>query len=124
MPELDGTVEAARKLQAVQANMYMKAKLAPDQLRDGWAHSRADASNYQDALRIMEALKERHGADIDFQRDQLRGHCAKGGRLPGQGRPQGGAQAVPSCSLQTHHHPQEPRLPRTTTVLTADSTAR
>ena len=25
MPELDGTVEAARKLQAVQANMYMKA---------------------------------------------------------------------------------------------------
>ena len=66
MPELDGTVEAARKLQAVQANMYMKAKLAPDQLRDGWAHSRADASNYRDALHIMEALKERHGADIDF----------------------------------------------------------
>ena len=56
MPELDGTVEAARKLQALQANMYMKAKLAPDQLWDGWAHSRADANNFRDALHIMEAI--------------------------------------------------------------------
>ena len=66
MPELDGTVEAARKLQEVQATMYMKSKLAPAHLRDGWSHSRVDECNYQDALEIMEALKERHGANIDF----------------------------------------------------------
>ena len=66
LPNLDGTVEAARKLQTVQAVMYMKAKMAPAELRDGWSHSRADEQNYQDALKIMEALRERHGGTIDF----------------------------------------------------------
>ena len=65
-PELDGTVEAARKLQAVQAAMYMKAKLSPSNLRDGWSHSRVDEQNYQDSLEIMEALRQRHGGSIDF----------------------------------------------------------
>ena len=66
LPNLDGTVEAARKLQTVQAVMYMKAKMAPADLRDGWSHSRADEQNYQDALKIMEALRERRGGTIDF----------------------------------------------------------
>ena len=66
LPALDGTVAAARKLQAVQAVMYMKAKMAPADLRDGWSHSRADEQNYQDALKIMEALRERRGGTIDF----------------------------------------------------------
>ena len=65
-PELDGTVQAARKLQAVQAAMYMKARLSPSELRDGWSHNRADEQNYRDSLEIMEALRQRHGGSIDF----------------------------------------------------------
>ena len=65
-PQLDGTVDAARKLQAVQATMYMKAKMHPANLRDGWANSKVAEENYKDSLQILEALKERYGGDIDF----------------------------------------------------------
>ena len=65
-PELDGTVQAARKMQAVQAAMYMKAKLSPSELRDGWSHSRVDEQNYRDSLEIMAALQRRHGGNIDY----------------------------------------------------------
>ena len=61
-PKLDGTVQAARELQAVQAVMFLKAKL--DNVT--WTHTRAEEDNYQDSIRIMQALKERHGDDIDF----------------------------------------------------------
>ena len=65
-PQMDGTVNAARKLQAVQATMYMKARMHPGHLRDGWANSQVAQDNYEDSLKILEALKERHGDDIDF----------------------------------------------------------
>ena len=61
-PTLDGTVQAARQLQAVQSIMFLKAKMDTD----GVAHSRAEEDNYKDSIRIMQALKERHGEDIDF----------------------------------------------------------
>lgn len=61
-PKLDGTVQAARELQAVQAVMFLKAKLD----NSTWTHTRAEEENYQDSMRIMQALKERHGEDIDF----------------------------------------------------------
>ena len=61
-PKLDGTVQAARELQAVQAVMFLKAKLDSAT----WTHTRAEEENYQDSMRIMQALKERHGDDIDF----------------------------------------------------------
>ena len=61
-PKLDGTVQAARELQAVQAVMFLKAKLD----NATWTHTRAEEDNYQDSIRIMQALKERHGEDIDF----------------------------------------------------------
>ena len=61
-PKLDGTVQAARELQAVQAVMFLKAKL--DDVT--WTHTRAEEDNYQDSIRIMQALRERHGEDIDF----------------------------------------------------------
>ena len=65
-PQMDGTVNAARKLQAVQAAMYMRARMHPAHLRDGWANSKVAQDNYEDSLKILEALKERHGDDIDF----------------------------------------------------------
>ena len=65
-PQMDGTVNAARKLQAVQAAMYMQAKMHPAHVRDGWANSKIAQDNYEDSLKIMEALKERHGDEIDF----------------------------------------------------------
>ena len=61
-PKLDGTVQAARELQAVQAVMFLKAKLD----NATWTHTRAEEHNYQDSMRIMQALKERHGDDIEF----------------------------------------------------------
>ena len=61
-PMLDGTVQAARQLQAFQSVMFLKAKMDTT----GVAHSRADENNYKDSIRIMQALKERHGEDIDF----------------------------------------------------------
>ncbi|CAE7842296.1 prmt1, partial [Symbiodinium microadriaticum] len=48
-PQMDGTLEAARKLQAVQATMYMKAKIHPAHLRDGWANSKVAQENYEDS---------------------------------------------------------------------------
>ncbi|CAE7243226.1 pfh1 [Symbiodinium sp. KB8] len=65
-PHMDGTLEAARKLQAVQATMYMKAKIHPAHLRDGWANSKVAQDNYEDSLKVLEALKERHSDEIDF----------------------------------------------------------
>jgi len=62
-PQMDGTVNAARKLQAVQATMYMRANMHSG---DGWADSKVAQDNYEDSLKIMEALKQRHGDDIDF----------------------------------------------------------
>eukprot|EP00913_Durusdinium_trenchii_P021087 g19816.t1 len=61
-PKLDGTVQAARELQAAQSVMFLKAKMDPA----GWVHSRAEEENYRDSMRIMQALKDRHGEDIDF----------------------------------------------------------
>ena len=61
-PKLDGTVQAARELQAVQAVMFLKAKLD----NADWTHTRAEEENYEDAMKIIQALKERHGEDIDF----------------------------------------------------------
>eukprot|EP00435_Cladocopium_sp_Y103_P008766 s558_g2.t1 len=61
-PKLDGTVQAARELQAVQAVMFLKAKLD----NATWTHTRVEEDNYQDAMKIIQALKERHGDDIDF----------------------------------------------------------
>ena len=63
MPKMDGTVQAARELQAVQAVMYIKAT-AMDM--EGYGHCRANEENYEDALKIMQALKDRHGEDIEF----------------------------------------------------------
>ena len=65
-PQMDGTVNAARKLQAVQAVMYMKARMHPAHLRDGWANSKIAQDNYEDSIQILEALKARHGDDIEF----------------------------------------------------------
>ena len=65
-PQMDGTLEAARKLQAVQATMYMKAKIHPAHLRDGWANSKVAQENYEDSLKVLGALKERYGDEIDF----------------------------------------------------------
>eukprot|EP00439_Symbiodinium_sp_Y106_P007136 s9091_g1.t1 len=62
-PQMDGTVNAARKLQAVQATMYMRARMHPG---DGWANSKVAQDNYEDSLKIIEALRQRHGDDIDF----------------------------------------------------------
>ena len=42
--------------------MFLKAKLD----NATWTHTRAEEDNYQDSIRIMQALKERHGEDIDF----------------------------------------------------------
>ena len=61
-PKLDGTVQAARELQAVQAVMFLKAKLD----NAAYTHTRAEEENYQDSIRILQVLKERHGDDIDF----------------------------------------------------------
>ena len=61
-PMLDGTVQAARQLQAVQSVMFLKAKMDTR----GAAHSRAAENNYKDSMRIMQALKARHGEDIGF----------------------------------------------------------
>eukprot|EP00435_Cladocopium_sp_Y103_P035789 s1242_g9.t1 len=63
MPKMDGTVQAARELQAVQAVMYLKAAALD---MEGYGHCRANEDNYQDSLKIMQALKDRHGEDIDF----------------------------------------------------------
>ena len=63
MPKMDGTVQAARELQAVQAVMYLKATALD---MEGYGHCRANEDNYQDSLKIMQALKDRHGDDIDF----------------------------------------------------------
>ena len=63
MPKMDGTVQAARELQAVQAVMYLKATALD---MEGYGHCRANEDNYQDSLKIMQALKHRHGDDIDF----------------------------------------------------------
>ena len=63
MPKMDGTVQAARELQAVQAVMYLKATALD---MEGYGHSRANEDNYRDSLQIMQALKDRHGDDIDF----------------------------------------------------------
>lgn len=60
---MDGTVQAARELQAVQAVMYLKATALD---MEGYGHCRANEDNYQDSLKIMQALKDRHGEDIDF----------------------------------------------------------
>ena len=38
----------------------------PAHLWDGWANSKVAQDNYEDSLKILEALKERHGNDIDF----------------------------------------------------------
>ena len=65
-PQMDGTVNAARKLQAVQAAMYMRARMHPAHLRDGWANSKVAQDNYEDSLKVLEALKEWHGDEIDF----------------------------------------------------------
>ena len=51
------------KLQAVQATMYMRARMHPG---DGWANSKVAQDNYEDSLKIIEALRQRHGDDIDF----------------------------------------------------------
>ncbi|CAK9074946.1 unnamed protein product [Durusdinium trenchii] len=70
LPKLNGTVEAARKLQAVQAIMYLKASsdLMASSSRDGFVHTRAAEQNYKDSLLIMEALKARNdGEEFDFQ---------------------------------------------------------
>ena len=61
-PKLDGTVQAARELQAVQSVMFLKVKLDTA----GWVHSRAEEENYRDSIRIMQTFKERHGKDIEF----------------------------------------------------------
>ena len=63
MPKMDGTVQAARELQAVQAVMYMRAT-AMDM--EGYGHCRANEENYEDCIKIMQALKDRHGDDIEF----------------------------------------------------------
>ena len=63
LPKLDGTVQAARELQAVQSFMYLKANVGNMM---GLVHCRADEQNYEDSLRIMQALKDRHGNDIEF----------------------------------------------------------
>ena len=62
-PQFNGTVQAARELHAVHTEMLVKAKLSTV---SGYVHSRAVEENYRDALSGMEALKERHGEDIDF----------------------------------------------------------
>ena len=64
-PQLDGTVNAARQLQAVQATMYMKAH-ASAHCRGGWLNSKIAEENFKDSLQVLEALRERHGEDIDF----------------------------------------------------------
>ena len=63
MPKMDGTVEAARQLQAVQAVMYVKAACMD---MEGYGHCRANEENYEDCIKIMQALKDRHGDDIEF----------------------------------------------------------
>eukprot|EP00435_Cladocopium_sp_Y103_P025616 s2382_g6.t1 len=63
MPRMDGTVQAARQLQAVQAVMYLKATALD---MEGYGHCRANEDNYRDSMKIMQALKDRHGDDIDF----------------------------------------------------------
>ena len=65
-PRMSGTVNAARKIQAVQAVMYLRASMHPAHLRDGWANSKVAQEDYEDSLQILQALKERHGGDIDF----------------------------------------------------------
>ena len=42
--------------------MVLKAKLD----NADWTHTRAEEENYEDAMKIIQALKERHGEDIDF----------------------------------------------------------
>ena len=66
-PQMDGTVNAARKLQAVQATMYMRARIHQGHSVDGWASSKVAQDNYEDSLKILEALKRRHGDDIEFE---------------------------------------------------------
>lgn len=63
MPQMDGTVQAARQLQAVQSVMYLKATTMN---MEGYAHCRADEVNYKGSMLIMQALKDRHGDDIEF----------------------------------------------------------
>ena len=63
MPKMDGTVQAARELQAVQAVMYMKATALD---MEGYGHCQANEDNYKDSMKIMQALKDRRGDDIDF----------------------------------------------------------
>lgn len=63
LPKLDGTVQAARELQAVQSVMYLKANVGG---MAGLVHCRADEQNYRDFMHIQQALKERHGGDIEF----------------------------------------------------------
>ncbi|CAE7876440.1 pif1, partial [Symbiodinium necroappetens] len=41
-------------------------RMHPAHLRDGWVNSKVAEDNYKDSLEIMEALKKRHGGDIDF----------------------------------------------------------
>ena len=63
VPKMDRTVRAARELQGVQAVMYLKATALD---MEGYGHCRANEENYRDALKITQALRERHGEDIDF----------------------------------------------------------
>eukprot|EP00975_Prorocentrum_lima_P010784 2290779-Prorocentrum_lima.AAC.1 len=53
---MDGTVAAARELQRVQASMYIKASI----------NSCVEQEKYEGSLKIMQALKERHGGELEF----------------------------------------------------------
>ncbi|CAJ1342080.1 unnamed protein product, partial [Effrenium voratum] len=63
-PQMDGAVEAARQLFAVQLDLYIKANMASAE--DGWVSACADERKYQDSLAVMQALKDRHGGEFEF----------------------------------------------------------
>ena len=63
-PALETTVIAAKEIQKVQAAMYIKANIRSN--LKGWTLSRYEQDKYKDSLQIMQTLKQRHGADIDF----------------------------------------------------------
>ena len=101
MPKMDGTVQAARELQAVQAVMYLKAT-AMDM--EGYGHCQANEDNYRDSLKIMQALKDRHGDDIDFMApDTVPTGPATDVFAPVDGGQAGGGSAVESSKLPCLH---------------------
>ena len=47
--------------------MYMRARIHQGHSVDVWASSKVAQDNYEDSLKILEALKRRHGDDIEFE---------------------------------------------------------